>query len=103
MTTMVCCCLLYLFCFILPGLPRAADQVVCKQFRAVQAGHWTGSFHLPAKHNQTACRPFNPLHVPSILFLTPTQTPEYSDLFTLDITQSYIVLVLDAYCLRRNG
>ena len=69
MTTMVCCCLLYLFCFILPGLPRAADQVVCKQFRAVQAGHWTGSFHLPAKHKQTACRPFNPLHVPSILFL----------------------------------
>ena len=69
MTTMVCCCLLYLFCFILPGLPRAADQVACKQFRAVQAGHWTGSFHLPAKHKQTACRPFNSLHVPSILFL----------------------------------
>ena len=48
-TTFVCCCLLCLFCFFLPGLPRAADEVAYKQSRAVQAEHWTGSFYLPAK------------------------------------------------------
>ena len=63
-TIFVCCCLLCLFCFFLPGLPRAADKVAYKQSRAVQAEHWTGSFHLPAKHKQTACRPFNPLRLP---------------------------------------
>ena len=48
-TTFVCCCLLCLFCFFLPGLPRAADEVAYKQSRAVQAEHWTGSLYLPAK------------------------------------------------------
>ena len=62
--------LFVLFCFVfLPGLPRAADQNVCKQSWAAQAQLCYRKCLFPAKTEITASRPFNSLHLPAILFL----------------------------------
>ena len=56
--------LFVLFCFVfLPGLPRAADQNVCKQSWAAQAQLCYRKCLFPAKTEITASRPFNSLLV----------------------------------------
>ena len=58
--------LFVLFCFVfLPGLPRAADQNVCKQSWAAQAQLCYRKCLFPAKTEITASRPSICLHIPT--------------------------------------
>ena len=79
--------LFVLFCFVfLPGLPRAADQNVCKQSWAAQAQLCYRKCLFPAKTEITASRPFNSLHLPAILFLVlpiPRLAPRFDSDFPL--------------------